>query len=100
MDLYGKLNNEIIQKEYFGKSTSTTVTKVDNITQIISTEVNKVPNSLTLKINDDNYVFDGSTQVSAQINTLPQPPVEDGHYRLECVVDSGIVSYTWIRIEE
>ena len=72
MDIYGKLNNETVKKEYVGSTTDTAKVKVDNQTNVISAEVHKVPNKLKIDYWDkeNGYVdieYDGSKEVSVHI---------------------------------
>lgn len=72
MDLYGKLNNEIIKKEYAGSTTDTAKTIVDNTSNVIKTEVKRVPGKLTIDIEDTDidYIYDGSEDVPVKIPTV------------------------------
>jgi len=72
MDIYGKLNNETVKKEYVGSTTDTAKVKVDNQSNTISAEVHKVPNKLKIDYWDkeNGYVdieYDGSEEVSVHI---------------------------------
>ena len=72
MDLYGKLNNEVIKKEYAGSTTDTAKTIVDNTSNVIKTEVKRVPGKLTIDIEDTDidYIYDGSEDVPVKIPTV------------------------------
>ena len=72
MDLYGKLNNEIVKKEYAGSTTDTAKTIVDNTSNVIKTEVKRVPGKLTIDIEDTDidYIYDGSEDVPVKIPTV------------------------------
>lgn len=72
MDIYGKLNNETVKKEYVGSTTDTAKVKVDNQSNVVSAEVYKVPNKLIIDYWDkeNGYVdveYDGSGEVKVHI---------------------------------
>ena len=73
MDIYGKLNNEIVKKEYAGSTTDTAKTNINNTSDTISVDVKKVPHKLYVDYEDDripNEVFDGSEDVTLVIPEL------------------------------
>ena len=68
MELYGKVNVPIKQKQYAGVKTSTATTDVNNVTNIISVDVNKLSHSLEIIKDENNVVlFDGSTNASIDL---------------------------------
>lgn len=61
----GTLNLPITQKMYTGVDTKTTHINVDNSSGIISVDVKKVPNALTINtVDGDQIIYDGSQELS------------------------------------
>ena len=69
MDLYGKLNNEVALKNYKGASTNTSTTTIDS-SNIISVDVKKVPNKLTLIAGERLDTFNGDREVIINFDTI------------------------------
>lgn len=76
IDIYGKLNNETVKKEYSGGKSDTANVIVNNGTNTITAEVKKVPGKLTIDYYEDgelrDFVYDGSKDEEIHI-----PQVED-----------------------
>lgn len=69
MDLYGKLNNEVTLKNYKGASTDTSITTIDG-SNIISVDVKKVPNKLTLIADGKVDSFSGDREIIINFDTI------------------------------
>lgn len=85
MDIYGKLNNEVVKKEYAGSTTDTAKTIVDNTSNVIKTEVLKTPGQLIVDLRaipgEEDFVWDGSETKTLHIPGLPD--VEDLEQRMD-----------------
>ena len=73
--MYGKLNQVAQKVTYTGNESSTIITEVDNVRNVISAQIKQIP-----------------------LNLL-QVPAEDGTYTLKVTVESGNVVIGWEPIE-
>ena len=84
MDIYGKLNNETIKKEYASIETDTAKVTINNDSDTIKVDVKKVPGKLII----DEYgkseidkTFDGSKDITIKL------PTEDSIIALDNKID-------------
>lgn len=68
--LYGKLNSEIILKEYEGIASDTAETTIDDKDNTIKVDVLKTPHKLKVIQNNRNYIFDGSKDLELIISSI------------------------------
>ena len=67
--IYGSLDDSVVPVEYNGSETQTASTKVDNGKRVISVDVVKVPNTLTITSGNSEVVYDGSSNQSINIDS-------------------------------
>ena len=65
--LYGKLNKEVISKDYIGIPSSTNIVKIDNEKNTI--QVDSIKNKASLIINgkSQSFIYDGSKDITIDI---------------------------------
>ena len=67
--IYGSLNEDVEQVEYYGVNTDTANIDIEQEDRTISVNVKKVPNTLTITSGTDEIVYDGSSSKSINIDS-------------------------------
>lgn len=91
--IYGKLNKEVILKEYTGNTTSSAKTTVNNAASIISVDVIRVPHKLTIKEAQEQFTnFDGSSDVIFDLTPYAKSDIVPNYAE----IDSTGSSHNWL----
>ena len=91
--IYGKLNKEIILKEYTGSITSSAKTTVNNAASTISVDVIRVPHKLTIKEAQEQFTnFDGSSDVIFDLTPYAKSDIVPNYAE----IDSTGSSHNWL----
>lgn len=91
--IYGKLNKEVILKEYTGSITSSAKTTVNNAASTISVDVIRVPHKLTIKEAQEQFTnFDGSSDVIFDLTPYAKSDIVPNYAE----IDSTGSSHNWL----
>ena len=67
--IYGSLNEDVEQVEYYGVNTDTANTTIEQEDRTIKVDVKKVPNTLTITSGNSEVVYDGSSAQTINIDS-------------------------------
>lgn len=91
--IYGKLNKEVILKEYAGSTTSSAKTTVNNAASTISVDVIRVPHKLTIKEAQEQFTnFDGSSDVIFDLTPYAKSDIVPNYAE----IDSTGSAHNWL----